>query len=363
MENENASKTRFVIELAMILLILFVLLYTMYNVVSIFLGVLTFAIIFAVALHGLFEKIVRMLGNRRKPAAIVYGLLLLLVVALPFSYLITSLVHSIQNAMHAIERIKSGDIAPLPDAIAGLPMVGPKLTEFWEQVKTDPMSAAQTYGPQLKAVLQQLLAGGTGILGTGFELMLGIIVSAVFLYHGQNAVNPLQRVVNALAGEQRGPALVEASGKAIKGVAIGVMGTAFIAAFVSWLGYRIAGMQLAVALAAVTFILVVIQVGPLLVALPVTIWFFANNQVGWGIFMIVLLVVLMVIDNVVKPMLIARSGKLPVLVLFIGVVGGMAAWGFTGMFKGAIILSVAYTLFQSWFANAQEVSATETSGS
>jgi len=60
------------------------------------------------------------------------------------------------------------------------------------------------------------------------------------------------------------------------------------------------------------------------------------------------LVVLMGIDNILKPVLIAKSGKLPILVLFLGVVGGMVAWGFTGMFKGAIILAIFYTLFNSW---------------
>ena len=67
------------------------------------------------------------------------------------------------------------------------------------------------------------------------------------------------------------------------------------------------------------------------------------------IFMLIYgIVVLMSIDNILKPILIAKSGKLPVLVLFLGVVGGMVAWGFTGMFKGAIILAVFYTLFNSW---------------
>jgi predicted PurR-regulated permease PerM len=55
-----------------------------------------------------------------------------------------------------------------------------------------------------------------------------------------------------------------------------------------------------------------------------------------------------VVDNVVKPILIGKGGKLPIIVLFIGVVGGMSAWGFTGMFKGAIIMAVFYTLLQSW---------------
>jgi predicted PurR-regulated permease PerM len=61
------------------------------------------------------------------------------------------------------------------------------------------------------------------------------------------------------------------------------------------------------------------------------------------------------VDNILKPMLIAKSGKLPVLVLFLGVVGGMAAWGFTGMFKGAIILAIVYTIFQSWANNAVQI--------
>jgi len=74
-----------------------------------------------------------------------------------------------------------------------------------------------------------------------------------------------------------------------------------------------------------------------------------QGQTGWAIFMgIYGLVVLMGIDNVLKPILIARSGKLPILVLFLGVIGGMVVWGFTGMFKGAIILALFYTIIQSW---------------
>ena len=67
-------------------------------------------------------------------------------------------------------------------------------------------------------------------------------------------------------------------------------------------------------------------------------------QSFWGIYGVAVIA----IDSVLKPILIAKSGKLPFLVLFLGVVGGMVAWGFTGMFKGAIILAVFYTIFNSW---------------
>ena len=60
------------------------------------------------------------------------------------------------------------------------------------------------------------------------------------------------------------------------------------------------------------------------------------------------------IDNILKPILIARTGKLPVLVLFLGVIGGMLAWGFTGMFKGAIILAVFYTILNSWLGKQED---------
>jgi len=142
---------------------------------------------------------------------------------------------------------------------------------------------------------------------------------------------------------------VNATGRAIKGVAVGVMGAAFMVALFAWIGFAIAGIPFAIGLAALTFFLVVIQLGPLLVWLPVVLWLAARGDTGWAIFIgIYGATVLMGIDNILKPVLIARSGRLPVLVLFLGVIGGMAAWGFTGMFKGAIILAVFYTILHSW---------------
>jgi predicted PurR-regulated permease PerM len=111
-----------------------------------------------------------------------------------------------------------------------------------------------------------------------------------------------------LVGEHDGPALVDASGRAVKGVAIGVMGTGFIAGIAAWIGFTIAGVPIAAGLAAITFFLVVIQLGPLFVVLPVVIWLAMQGETGMAIFMgIYGLVVLMGIDNVLKPILMASS--------------------------------------------------------
>jgi predicted PurR-regulated permease PerM len=127
------------------------------------------------------------------------------------------------------------------------------------------------------------------------------------------------------------------------------MGTAFIASVISWIGLTIAGIHFAVLLSALVFFLVLIQLGPLLVWVPLVIWTASQGHTGMTVFLIIYGLVLLIIDALLKPVLIAKSGgKIPFLVLFLGVIGGLAAWGFTGMFKGAIILAVFYTLFNSW---------------
>ena len=282
-------------------------------------------------------------------------MLLIGIVALPFIYLISELANFLQDSQTWIADAKINGLPPLPEWIAGLPVVGKNISKTWQELQNDP-STIHLYEPKLRAVITRLLGGGLGVVGAGLELILGIIISAVFLNSGVKILNPIYAVMKRIVGEHDGPALVDASGKAVKGVAIGVMGTGFIAGIAAWIGFSIAGISIAAGLAAITFFLVVIQLGPLFVWLPVAIWLGSQGETGMAIFITIYgIVVLMGIDNILKPILIAKSGKLPLLVLFLGVLGGMAAWGFTGMFKGAIILAVFYTLFNSWLKPKTQV--------
>lgn len=355
MNSFNPDQRRNVIETALVLLLLLILLSSLYTVISIFLGIFTYAIILAVSFSPLFEKFVRLLKNKRKLAAFIYALLLAGIVALPFIYLIGELANFIQQSQTWIADAKANGLPPLPGWITGLPLVGNKISTGWEKLQNDP-ATIHLYEPKIRAVLTRLLGGGLGVVGAGLELVVGIIISAILLTSGSKALNPIYTVMRRIVGEHDGPALVDASGRAVKGVAIGVMGTGFIAGIAAWIGFSIAGLSIAGGLAAITFFLVVIQIGPLLVWLPVAIWLGSQGETGMAIFTTIYgIVVLMGIDNVLKPILIAKSGKLPILVLFLGVLGGMAAWGFTGMFKGAIILAVFYTLFNSWVKAKDEV--------
>jgi len=348
------GKSRGFIETALTLILLLILLFDLYTVLSVFFGVFTYAIIFSVSLAKPFERLVKLLKGKRKLAAFIYALLMIVIIALPFIYIISALSDYAAQAQQWVTDAKTNGVPDLPDWVAGLPFAGKKIANFWQQLQADPATTIAGYEPQIKNTLQRLIAGGAGIIGAALEFIVGIIVSAILLSSRKKVLQPLYEIMESLLGDGDGPAIIDATGRAVKGVAVGVMGTAFIGALFAWIGFTIAGISFAIGLAALTFFLVVIQVGPLLVWLPVAIWMGTHGQTGWAIFISLYgLVILMGIDNILKPILIARSGKLPVLVLFLGVIGGMVAWGFTGMFKGAIILAVFYTILNSWLGKRQ----------
>ncbi len=229
-----------------------------------------------------------------------------------------------------------------------MPLVGESITNFYTQLQEQPRETLAQHELQIKAVLQGIITKGAGVFGAAGEIILGIIISAFILSGRDKVFIPFYNGLKHILGKDETQALLKTSEMAIKGVSIGIMGTAFIAALIAWIVLFIAGIPFSLGLAAIVFFLVIIQVGPLPIWIPIVIWLFIHGHPGWGIFMIVYGIVLLGIDAVVKPLLISKSGKLPFLVLFLGVIGGMVAWGFTGMFKGAIIVALGYTIFINW---------------
>jgi len=349
MRSSNTAASRSIIETILVLLLLLALLYALYDVLRVFFGVFTFALIFFVSFEGPYEWLVRRLGNRRRLAAVLYSILLILVVALPFVYIIASLGRHIREGLQVIADIQANGLPPLPERVASLPLVGEPIAAFWQHLQENPRETLVGYEQHVRVALRHILLGGAGIIGAALQFILGIIISAIMLAGKEQVLLPLRSTLQHLLGRRDGLTLMKATSHAIKGVSIGVMGTAFIAAVVSWLGFTIAGLHFKLLLSALVFFLVLIQVGPLIVWLPLITWMALQGHTGMAVFLAVYAAFVVVIDAILKPVLIAKSGgKLPFLVLFLGVVGGLAAWGFTGMFKGAIILAVFYTIFTSW---------------
>jgi predicted PurR-regulated permease PerM len=137
----------------------------------------------------------------------------------------------------------------------------------------------------------------------------------------------------------------------VRGVMYGLVGTALAQGFVATIGFVIAGVPAAMLLGVATFILSLIPVGPPLIWGGAAIWLFYQGSMGWGIFMLLWgMLLISSVDNVVKPLLISRGSNLPFILVMFGVMGGVLAFGFVGIFIGPTLLAVGFSLMKKWTA-------------
>ena len=136
-------------------------------------------------------------------------------------------------------------------------------------------------------------------------------------------------------------------------MALGVGVTAIVQALLGGIGLAIAGVPFAGLLTALMFMLCIAQIGALPVLVPAAIWAFWDGSTGWGVFLVVVSVVVAALDNVLRPVLIRLGADLPLLLIFAGVIGGLLAFGLVGIFVGPVVLAVAYTLLEAWISDGE----------
>jgi predicted PurR-regulated permease PerM len=159
------------------------------------------------------------------------------------------------------------------------------------------------------------------------------------------------RRVLALArriSEDHGEDSLRLAAAAIRGVALGVVVTALLQTIATALGLYIAGVPFAGLLTAVTLILCIAQIGAGLVLIPAVIWLFVSGDTGFGVFLAIWSVLVLTMDNFIRPFLIRKGADLPLLLIFAGVIGGLLSMGLVGLFIGPVILAVTYRLFEAW---------------
>jgi predicted PurR-regulated permease PerM len=186
--------------------------------------------------------------------------------------------------------------------------------------------------------------------GFGFvvlQFLLTVVFSALLYAEGNRAASWVKRFGRRLAGD-RGENAVLLAGQAVRGVALGVVVTALAQSLLAGLGLAIAGVPFAAVLTAVMFMLAIAQIGAGPVLLGAVAWTYWSSGTGWGTFLLFWALVAGTMDNFLRPVLIKRGANLPLLLIFVGVVGGLIAFGLIGIFVGPVVLAVAHTLMTAW---------------
>ena len=320
-----------------------------------FLGPAIWATMVVVSTWPLMQHVQRLLWGRRMLAVLVMTLLLLLLFVVP---LVLATVTIVANAEQMVGWAKLAADYHLPDRppawVSGLPLVGAMADKAWQQAADlglrDLLPRLSPYAGELTRWFVAQV-GSIGVLLLQF--LLTVVIAAVMYSRGEAAAAHVRRFARRLAGE-RGEGAVVLAGGAIRGVALGVGGTALVQTLLGGLGVAMAGVPFAALLSALMFMLCIAQIGPLPVLLGAAVWSYYDGSTGWAVFLVVLGLVVAMLDNVLRPWLIKLGADLPLLLIFAGVIGGLFAFGLVGIFVGPVMLAVGYTLLDAWVDDGRE---------
>jgi predicted PurR-regulated permease PerM len=283
-------------------------------------------------------------------AALVFVLVMVVALAAPVALVAQSLIVYSATMVEAVRGFLDQRASlELPLFIRELPLVGAWLNDYWNlllQSREELVALGKRLADPAKNMLVVLgRAVGEGLI----QILIALFVAFFFYRDGDRVRTLLQEAMAKLAGPDYGGVLVRTAQAAVKGVVYGLLGTAFAQAAVALLGFLIAGVPGSLLLAALTFILSLVPMGPVLVWGGAAAWLYASDQTGWAIFMVVYgIAVISSVDNFLKPILMSRAGNLSMLLVVLGVFGGAIAFGFIGLFVGPALLAIAWNLTTAW---------------
>jgi predicted PurR-regulated permease PerM len=310
-----------------------------------FVIIILWGLIIAIALFPAYRWIAAKLGGRRKLAATLLCGGLLMVIVLAGLMLADSL---IAGASSLREQFQAGFvIPPVPEQVANWPLIGRPLAEIWNAARTNLAAVLSEHLPELRGLALWVLQSAMSAGGALLTFVVSTIIAGFFLATSEAGSGLAQRIGKKLVAE-KGDELVKDAEMTIRNVAQGILGVALIQALIAGVGFAVAGVPAAGLWTLLCVFLSVIQVGIGPVAIPVAIYMFYTADTLTASLLAVWLVFALVIDNVLKPLLLGRKAPVPMLVVFLGAIGGFLLSGIIGLFVGAVVLSLGYKLFLEW---------------
>jgi predicted PurR-regulated permease PerM len=323
-----------------------------------FLSAILWAVIFAVAIWPFFTRVEKALGGRTGLAALVPTLLLILIFFLPLVYVGSKIVGQASNALDYAQGLAEKGLGSSPLWLKGLPLVGERLEGMWQGIGQDTPRLIELAKPYIKNLLASMLSAGAGMARVILLTIFSLLIFFFVLKEGRPIRTGLEAMAVRLGGE-KGRHLLFVAGATMRSVVYGILGAAIVQGIMATFGLWISGVPNPVFLGMVAGLFALVPVGLIQAALlPCAGWLILKGQIGWGIFLFIWsFAVVGNVDTLIRPMLISRGAKVPFLVVLLGVVGGLAVGGILGLFVGATLLSVFYTMMKEWVAVRDEDSS------
>jgi len=340
---ENNNK---VISYAIQLLALAILILFCFRILENFVTPMVWGSVLAIALYPLHNLLTKKLRGRNVWSASIITALMLLLMIGPGVWLLVSTVGEFKE-LTAAYRAGEYSIPPPPAKVKDWPVIGTKANELWTQASTNLTGLVQENKEQLKTIavkLMSLLASaGKGLL----MFTLSIIVAGVLLVYSKGAGEFAQSFFVKLAGKH-GEDMTQVTKGTVQNVTKGILGVAMIQSTLAGIGFIVAGVPLAGLWILICLVLSTIQVGIMPVSVGVIIYIWGAAEPLTATLLTIWMILVGISDNVLRPILMGKGAPAPMLIIFIGSLGGFMTSGFIGLFTGAIVLSLGYKLFIGW---------------
>jgi predicted PurR-regulated permease PerM len=316
-----------------------------YLILKPFLVMVLWGIIIAIGIYPIFRKLSSLLGEKDKLAMTIITLTMLAILIIPSALLIDSTIGSIQGIAAEYEA-GTLKIAPPGKDVAEWPVVGKPIYETWKLASINLEEALRKLEPQIREYGPKVVDAIAGLGGTILLSIISIIIAGVLLLKSDSGAKTAQKVFTFLLGKD-GEGFTNLAGSTISSVVQGILGIAIVQAVASGIVMLIFGIPAAGLWALTVLFLAIVQLPPIIILLPVSIYGFSILDTTSAVIFLVLSIIISGADTFLKPLFLGRGVDVPMLVILLGAIGGMMAFGILGLFVGAVILALAYKVFQA----------------
>ncbi len=351
-ESKLDQQVKTTVEVSIRLIFLFALIGWCLFLLSPFLVPVLWGAILAVAISPMYMALCHRFGNRPRVSAFLIVIVLLSSILIPFYFFVDSAVVHLKAFSHHLQQAKVIDIPPPNMSVKSWPIVGESIYDLWYRASDNLEEFLKSYRTELRELGKRLFRIIVGISGSVFQLLLSIIIAGILLAtKGTREIT--QKFIGKLVGA-RGQEFVDLAEVTVRNVTKGILGVSLIQSAFLGLMFFLAGVPYAGVWALCCLLIGIMQLPPILVAGPIIIYIYSNTGVGMATFWAVILLLGTLIDNVLKPIFMGAGAAVPMLVIFLGAIGGFMLTGFIGLFTGAIVLSLGYRMLMSWLYEGEQ---------
>ena len=323
------------------------------KIFSPFLGLMLWAVILAVTLYPLHQRLAKRLGDKQGRAATVVVVSGLLLIGVPTAMLAGSTADFVHETYSAFQNNTITIKQPAP-SVAEWPLIGKKLHTLWSQAANDLPALLQKMQPQLGNFSKSMLSFVGGAASGMFQFLFSLIIAGIMMAYGRSGSEAMLKIIRRLTGPKKGEQLYQLSTATIRSVSLGVIGVAFIQALLLGIGFVWADVPAAGLLAIIVLIFGIAQLPAAIISLPVIayLWWSGDSTMS-NVFFTIYFLVAGFADNVLKPLFVGRGVDAPMPVILLGALGGMVSAGLIGLFVGAVFLALGYVVFMDWVADGE----------